>query len=102
MLGHIPFRPRIPQGWTGPIEPGTRHIWCAGAGLRSLDVREGRAAEGYHEFVTEHNRLAGMQGYALIPTVDHAAACRQAFASVRRDVWSERESRLVAKWESYG
>jgi hypothetical protein len=30
------------------------------------------------------------------------AACREAFRRVRRDVWSERESRLVAKWESYG
>lgn len=33
---------------------------------------------------------------------DYIGACREAFRRVRRDVWSEREMRLVAKWESYG
>jgi hypothetical protein len=53
-------------------------------------------------FCADHNTLAAMHGYALIPTRDHIGACREALARVRRDVWTAREARLVAKWESYG
>ena len=30
------------------------------------------------------------------------AALREAFRRVRREVWTAREWRLVAKWEGYG
>jgi hypothetical protein len=44
---------------------------------------------------------ARLRRYPSLPLA-YARACREAFRRVRRDVWSERESRLVAKWESYG
>ena len=56
-------------------------------------------ADGRESFEAIDVRLSAMHGYA---PMDHEAACREAFRRVRRDVWSERESRLVAKWEGYG
>ena len=51
-------------------------------------------------------RWVGMDGRVKLqlPAVPgrREHALREAFRRVRRDVWSERESRLVAKWESYG
>lgn len=35
-------------------------------------------------------------------SVRRECALRTAFIKVRRDVWDARESRLRAKWESYG
>jgi hypothetical protein len=40
--------------------------------------------------------------YDYAQPLAYQAACREALRRVRRDVWDARESRLRAKWESYG
>lgn len=56
-----------------------------------------------------HNMLAAMQGYALIPTRDYGAACRESFRRVRQSVWQYRQAVLEASlrtggddWAGYG
>ena len=40
--------------------------------------------------------------FERIPPGEREAALREAFRRVRREVWTAREWRLVAKWEGYG
>lgn len=72
--------------------------------LRARYPRGGRWVPYKEDVVWPGGITLKAMGYRYVPiaTLDYAGACREAFRKVRRDVWSERESRLRATWESYG